>query len=740
MTSRRDFLPLGRVDYSLTGAAASIAGTTTRVAWYALLAVVASFASAAPIWAQAVSSGSAPETRRSDFVEVVHGVELADPYRWLEEEQSPETRAWVEAQNTFALSILNGLPSLPRVQQRLLEQFAVEQVGSPSVVGDKLYYEKRLEGEERFSIYERDGLFGAERRILDPADVSSDLSVSVELRGFQGSGRYMVYVVREGGEDETEIRIRDMEGGEDLPDYLPRGFNGSPSFNSDFSGFLYGRSDKQTGGRVYYHELGTPMSEDEVVFGEGRGPLQRVNVRTLGSDDRMLATVGHGWARTDVYLKDGAGAQWRPLIEGIDALFSVYPQGDRFWLLTDHEAPNYRLVEMDPARPEPENWRDVLAERDDVLQGISFAGGRLFGRYIHNAAVQIRMHELDGTFVRELELPGAGNASLPYSAGVDGLVFFEFESFTQPRTIYLYDLATTERRVWHETERTIDTSDFEVKQEWFESKDGVRVPMYIVHRAGLRMDGDSPTLLVGYGGFNGVRLPSYMSGSAFWMQQDGALWVEQGGVYAVANIRGGNEFGRTWHRSGMLEFKQNVFNDFIGAAEHLIDREYTRPERLAIQGASNGGLLVGAAMTQRPDLFQAVLCDLADLDMIGQPRFGKNNPPALLEYGDSREPDQFEFLLRWSPYHNVEAGTEYPAVLFTGGDMDSRVEPAQTRKMTALVQWATTSDRPVIVEYHTRVGHGGWWGRGLPMTERSNQFARQIAFLNWQLGVPEPPR
>jgi len=703
----------------------------------ACLFSLSSTLSSDPLLAQA-SQAPPPLAERTGFVETIHGVDIPDPYRWLEEEQSPQTRAWVEAQNTYAVTLMEDLPSFPRVAQRLLEQFSVEHVGSPMASGNKLFYEKRLEGEERLSIWERDGIWGDERRILDPREVTSDQSMTVDLRSIQGNGRFMVYAIRIGGEDEVEIRIRDLTTGRDLPDVLPRGFNGTPSFNSQQSGFLYTRSDKQRGGRVYFHRLGTPMADDEVVFGADTGPMQRVDVRTVGSDDRLLGTVGHGWVRTDVYLKDGASAPWRPLLEGLDALFTVYPQGDRFWLLTDYQAPNYRLVEIDPRRPEPENWRDILPEGDDLLHGISTAGGKLFARYIDDAAVRILMHELDGAFIRELELPGRGNASLPYGAGQDGLVFLEYESFTQPQTIYLYDLTTTERTVWHQVRQTIDTSDFEVRQEWFESKDGVRVPMYIVHRAGLELNGDNPTLLVGYGGFNGVRLPSYKSGSAFWMQQDGALWVEQGGVYAVANLRGGNEFGRTWHRSGMLEFKQNVFNDFIAAAEHLIARSYTRPERLGIQGASNGGLLVGAAMTQRPDLFQVVLCDLADLDMIGQPRFGKNNPPALLEYGDSRDPRQFEFLRRWSPYHHVKEGTEYPAVLFTGGDMDSRVEPAQTRKMAASVQWATSSHRPVLMEYHPHVGHGGWWGRGLTVTERSLQFARQMAFLNWQLEVAEP--
>ena len=683
-----------------------------------------------------------PETRRSDFVETLHGVSIPDPYRWLEEQWSAETRSWIDAQMSYSRPLLMSLPSYPRVEKRLRELFNIDQIsGIPNVVNGKLYYAKRPKNAERFAVYVRDGINGQERILLDPAEISNDVSVSVGMRGIYGGGRYMVYDIRHGGEDETEVRIRDLTSGKDLADRLPRAFNQGVVLNSDLTGFYYTKWDKRKGSTAYFHKLGTEFGQDRVLY-ENNEPEHSISVREIAGGNYLLTTVGFGWRRNEFYLKDTRSSDqpWRPIIKDLDAYSTIYPMGNKLWLLTDHDAANNRLVEIDPSNPAPANWKDVLPEREDVLTGFSMAAGKLYSRYIHNASTVIRIHEPDGKYIRDLELPGIGNASLPSGAIAPDEVFFDFQSFTLPYRIYLYNVRTTERTVFHADAPVFDAGNVVVKQEWYESADGTRGPMYIVHRKDVQLNGNNPTLLAGYGGFRAIRLPSFMSKDAFWMEQDGALWIEQGGVYAVANIRGGLEFGRAWHNGGMLQFKQNVFDDFIAAAEHLIKAGYTSKSKLAIQGASNGGLLVAAAFTQRPDLFQAVLCDFGDVDMVGQPRFEKNNPPALLEYGDSRDPKQFEFLLRESPYQKVRKGTAYPAVLFSSGDRDSRVEPAQTRKMAAAVQWATSSNRPVLLDYEREVGHGGAWARGLSATERTRAIARQIAFLNQQLGVPEPPR
>jgi prolyl oligopeptidase len=679
--------------------------------------------------------GFTPVARRSDFVENLHGVSVPDPYRWLEEQWSTETRQWIDAQMSHSRPLLTNLPSFQRVEKRLREMFNIDQIsGIPSAIEGKLYYAKRPKNAERFSIYVRDGLKGDERLLLDPGEISPDLSVTVEMEGIYGLGRYMVYDIRHGGEDESEVRIRDLMSGKDLPDRLPRVLNEGVAFNAGLSGFYYTKRDKRKGSKAYFHQLGTDFDRDRILY-DDTTPEHYISVNEIGDGKFLLASIWLGWQRSEFYIKDAHADQpWRALIKNLDAYSSIYPINGKLWLLTDYGAPNSRLVEIDPAKPDPERWKDILPERSDVLDAISVAGGRLFARYIHNASTRIRIHETDGTYIRDLELPEPGNASLPSDAVRSDDVFFGFQSFTLPYRIYVYNVNTTEREVFHADTPAFDSSNIVVKQEWYESADGTRGPLYIVHRKGLPMSGNNPTLLVGYGGFAQIRLPSFMSRDAFWLEQDGALWVEQGGIYAVATIRGGLEFGRPWHKGGMLQFKQNVFEDFIASAEHLIRRGYTKPSKLAIQGASNGGLLVAAAFTQRPELFQAVLCDFGDVDLVGQPRFANNNPPALLEYGDSRDAKQFEFLLRHSPYHNVRKGLPYPAILFSSGDKDTRVEPAQTRKMAAAVQWATTSERPVLLDYEKEAGHAGGWARGLSATERIRAIARQIAFLNWQLG------
>ena len=356
---------------------------------------------------------------------------------------------------------------------------------------------------------------------------------------------------------------------------------------------------KHAPARVYHHRLGTAMGSDSLIFESG-GREQYADVQEVEGGRYLLATVGHGWLRTDIYLKERGASAWKPIVEGLDALFQPYWVDGGLWALTAYGAPNARLVRIDPAHPDPTHWKEILPQGDDVLEGISLAAGKLFARYLHDASTRVEIHEMDGTFVRNLELPTEpANASLPWGAAGDE-VFFDFQSFTDPYRIYVYDVRTTERRIWHIDRPPIDTKKFVVEEEWCESADGTPVHMFIVHKRGLVLNGDNPTLLVGYGGFTAAWLPSFTRKDAPWVQQDGIYWLEQGGgVFVAANLRGDAEFGRPWHRGGMRAFKQNTFNDFIAVAQHLIDRGYTRPDRLGIQGASNGGLLVGAALTQR---------------------------------------------------------------------------------------------------------------------------------------------
>jgi prolyl oligopeptidase len=440
----------------------------------------------------------------------------------------------------------------------------------------------------------------------------------------------------------------------------------------------------------------------------------------------LLFSVQHGWARNEVYVQEMGGGPIKTIVNDIDAHFYAWFAGDRLVMQTDWQAPKNRILVVDLKDPSRDKWREIVPAGPDAIEGYSLVGGKLFLHYLHNVSSLIKIFSIDGKPLGEAPLPGPGSAGGLLGRWSSGEAFFGFRSYVLPQAIYRYDVSTGKTELWAQPKVPFKSGDFEVDQVWCSSKDGTKVPMFLVHKKGLKPNGKLPTLLYGYGGFN-VSLTPRFSPSA-------AVWVEQGGIYAVANLRGGGEFGEEWHRAGMLDKKQNVFDDFIAAAEWLIKNNYTSPSRLAIQGGSNGGLLVGAALTQRPELYQAVLCEFPDLDMIGYYRFKNNNPPALLEYGNASDPAQFKFLHAYSPYQKVKPGTKYPAVLLTTGDTDTRVPPLQARKMTARLQAATTSGRPVLLLYDTKAGHAG----GRPLSKIIEDLTLEMAFLFWQLGMDQP--
>jgi prolyl oligopeptidase len=476
--------------------------------------------------------------------------------------------------------------------------------------------------------------------------------------------------------------------------------------------------------------MGTDHAQDVEVFGQGYGPQEWVYATVSEDGNYVLFRVGYGWARSELFVHDlAASAPIQPVVTGIDALFWAWFAGDRLIMLTDWDAPNKRLLSVDLADPRRERWREIVPEGADAIQGFSLVGGKVFVHSLHKVTSQIRAFSLEGTPLGEVDLPALGSASAPWGRWDRDEAFFSFTSHTKPPTVYRYDVATGKRSVWWRDRVPLRTDRLTAKQVWYPSKDGTTIPMFLVHWKGLKPNGRHPTLLHGYGGFGVSLTPGFSTSTA--------MWAEQGGVYAVANLRGGGEFGEAWHRAGMLENKQNVFDDFIAAAEWLIANGYTTPSKLAIQGGSNGGLLVGAALTQRPDLFQAVLCTYPDLDMVRYFEFVKGrsgNPPALKEYGNAEDPEQFQFLSAYSPYQRVQPGTTYPAVLLTTGDADTRVPPLQARKMTARLQWATASDRPVLLLYDSKAGHSG----GKPFSKAIEDGSRELSFLFWQLGM-EPP-
>lgn len=666
-----------------------------------------------------------PPTRQDNFREVIHGVEIIDPYRWLEDQDSPETRQWIDAQNKYTLSLLDGLPSRPRIQKRLTELLRVDTVSTPFEQGGRYFLFKKRAEDDLSILYVRKGLGGKDEVLIDPHTLSADHTTNIGLDDASGDGRLILYSIRRGGEDETELHVMDVDTRKDLADRLPRALYRGVSFKKDGSGFYYNLQKRDVGTRIFYHAIGTDPSKDLEVFGKGYGPDKWVSA-TVSEDGRyLLFGVQHGWAKNEVYVQEIAGGPIKTIVNDIDAHFYAWFAGERLVMQTDWQAPKNRLLTVDLKNPSRGSWREIVPAGPDTIDGFSLVGGKLFVNYLHNVTTQIKVFTIDGKPLGEVALPGLGSAGGFQGRWDSNEAFFSFRSYVRPQTIYRYDVATAKTELWAQPKVPFKTDDFEVEQVWYSSKDGTRVPMFLVHKKGLKSDGNLPVLLYGYGGFNVNQTPRFNSMAA--------LWVERGGLYAVANLRGGGEFGEAWHKAGMLDKKQNVFDDFIAAAEWLVKSNYTNPSRLAIQGGSNGGLLVGAALTQRPDLFQAVLCEFPDLDMIGYYRFKNNNPPALLEYGNASVPAQFKSLYAYSPYQKVKPGVKYPAVLLTTGDADTRVPPLQARKMTARLQAATSSGKPVLLLYDTKAGHSG----GKPLSKIIEDLSLEVAFLFWQLGMEQ---
>ena len=666
-----------------------------------------------------------PRTTRTDKVkEVVHGVEIIDPYRWLEDRKSQETQAWIEAQNKHTQTILASLPGRERLKQRLTELEKIDVISAPLVRHGRYFFSKRLASQELFVIYMREGLKGNDQVLIDPHPMSPDHSTSVDLLGVSKDGTVMAYAVRQGGEDEVTVRLVNVDTRKDLPDFLPRARYFGLSFKPDKSGFYYARYEKE-GTRIYYHAMRTDAAKDTHVFGMGYGP-DKIITADLSEDGRYLliqVMYGAGAQRTEIHYQDIARrGPIKPVVNDIDARFLGSVGGDQIFLHTNWKAPKGRILAVDLKNPVRDRWHEVIPESNAPIEALSSVGGKLVVNYTRNVSSQLKIFEPDGKHIRDVALPSIGSAYLD-GRWENSEGFLTFSSYPVPMTIYRYDVVTGSEEVWARLKVPVDSDRLEIKQVWYESKDKTRIPMFLVHAKGIQLDGSRPTFLTGYGGFGASYTP--------WFTSIAVMWAEQGGVYAVANLRGGAEFGEEWHKAGMLEKKQNVFDDFIAAAEWLIQNHYTNPSKLAIAGESNGGLLVGAALTQRPDLFGAVACGYPLLDMVRYDKF-LVAPFWVAEYGSSDDPVQFKQLYAYSPYHHVKAGTKYPPVLFLTGDSDTRVDPLHARKMVALLQAATTSGRPIVILYHAASGHGA---SGLPLSKQIEETTDEQTFLFWQLGV-----
>ena len=665
-----------------------------------------------------------PSTRRGDVQETLHGVTVPDPYRWLEEQDSAETRAWITAQNEYTHKLLDSLPGRAALEKRLSELQRVERITTPTVRNGQFFYRKRAADQEQYVIYTRQGDAGKEEVLIDPNPMSADHSTNVEIMDVSKDAKLMAYVLRIGGKDETEVHLLDVATKHDLPDVLPARVYFDVSILSDRSGFYYATM-LDDGPRVRFHKMGTKAEADTDVFGKGYAK-EAIVVGDVSEDGRhLIIHVLHGSSadKVDIFAQDLKKSEpIAPLITGLDARFFGFPAGDDLYLQTNYKAPNGRVMALNMAKPAPGNWREVVPESDTAIEDVALAGGKILVSYVKNATSMVKAFQPDGKLAFEVSLPALGAVRDVQGKWENPVAYFSYASFAIPPTIYGVNMSSGQETRWAQVNAPVDASKFDVKQVWYESKDGTKIPMFLVYAKGLKLDGSNPVLLGGYGGFAINTKPSFSSTAI--------VWAEHGGVYAYANLRGGGEFGEAWHTSGMRDKKQNVFDDFIAAAEWLIQNKYTTPSKLSILGGSNGGLLVGAALTQRPELYRAVVCWHPLLDMLRYDQFMEAQF-WVSQYGAAKDPDQFKWLYAYSPYQRVQKGVKYPAVLFMTGDGDTRVAPLHARKMAALLQADTGSDRPVLLRYELKAGHSG----GRSVTQDIGDSVDELSFLFWQLGV-----
>jgi prolyl oligopeptidase len=671
--------------------------------------------------------------------ENIHGTTLTDPYRWLEDSKSPETRAWIGEEMKYTEQYLSQVKIRPQIVDELTKLERVDSYSIPAERGAIYFFKKTLATENQGSIYMRRGLHGEDERLVDATKLSADQNTSVQINDISKDGTLLVYGIRSGGADEESVRILEMDKTDptkrhELPDSLPSARYSGIQLSPDKQGLYYARFDP-AGTLVFYHKLGSPVTSDELIFGksfegENLGPMELIGTAITENERYLIISVIHGVPpkRVDIYVKDLRlpNSPIRPVIHGIDNRFTPVNYADDLYVLTDYQAPNYRVIKLNIAEPQPEHWTNLIPEGKDVISSISVVSGKLFVTGLHNVVTETHIFTLDGKPAGRLTYPtlGAATGLIGREDAHEG--FYSFESFIIPPTIYRYDVSTGKTEIFAKPSVPFASDQYEVKQVFYKSKDGTSVPMFISSKKGVQRDGNTPTLMFAYGGFLVDLTPAWNPEYAWWM--------EQGGFYAQPNLRGGGEYGEKWHQAGMFEHKQNVFDDFFAAAQYLVDEKYTSTERLAIRGRSNGGLLMGVAITQHPEMFGAIWCGFPLLDMIRFQNFlvGKW---WTAEYGSSENAEQFPYLLKYSPYHNVKPGTNFPAIMFNTGDSDTRVAPLHARKMTALVQADNSSDRPILLHYQTVSGHSS----GVSITQAINDTADELAFLwNEVTGTTQP--
>jgi len=674
-----------------------------------------------------------PPTKIDNINDTLHGVTVVDPYRWLENGDTPEVREWTEKQNTFTRSILDKLPGREKVHDQLDKLLNVGSLAGGVPRKDRIFFTRREGKQNQPILYVQ--INDAAKVVVDPNPLSADGTITLDWWFPSKDGKLVAYGLSAAGSEQSTLHIRDVDAGKDLSDTIERTRACSVAWTPGSKGFYYTRypkpgsvlkGEENYNRHVYYHEIGVEPAQDAEIFGAGRPAQDWPNV-ALSPDGRWLVvTEQKGWAKSEVFFKDLLkNEDFNPLVENVDAVFTVTPRDDGLYVLTNDHAPRYKLYRIDPLKPARAQWKELIAEGKDVLESVAPIGKHLVCLYQHQATSQLRVFNRDGSSERDVPLPTLGSVAGLAGEAEGHEIFFSFQSYTVPPSIYQLDLdAKAETpKLWQKVKMPVDLSSEQVEQVKYPSKDGTEITMFLISKKGLAKNGKTPTVLYGYGGFN-ISMTPIFNPTRF------LPIVEQGGIMAVANLRGGSEYGEDWHRSGMLGKKQNVFDDFIAAAEYLVKEKYTDKEHLAIMGGSNGGLLVGAALTQRPDLFKAVACAVPLLDMLRYQKFliAKLWIP---EYGSADDSDQFKWLYAYSPYHRVKNGTAYPAVLLTTAESDSRVDPLHARKMAARLQAATSSDQPIMLRLEPKAGHGA----GKPRSKVLEEATDVWSFLFKELGV-----
>jgi prolyl oligopeptidase len=677
-----------------------------------------------------------PKPRRGDQVDDYHGVKVADPYRWLEDTDSAETHAWVEAENQVTFGYLDQIPYRPAIRERLTKLWNYERFGVPEQDGGRYFFDHNSGLQNQSVLLVAESLSAEPRVLLDPNTLSADGTMALSGHAISDDGKLMAYGIAASGSDWNEWHVRDIDSGKDLPDVIHWVKFSGASWTKDDKGFFYSRYDEPKGGaslrdanyfhKLYYHRLGTQQSEDKLIY-------ERPDNKELGfngsvTDDGHYLII-HVWQGTSpksrIYYKDltQPDAQVVRLLDDFDASYNfIDNDGPVFWFHTDLDAPRGRVLAIDIRHPDRGNWKTVIPQGADKLESVGVVNNSFLAGYLKDARTEVRVYDLDGKFVRNVDLPGIGTAAGFGGKRTDKDTFYAFTSFVSPATVYRYDPVAGKSAIFREPKVDFDPSLYETKQVFYNSKDGTRVPMFLTYKKGLKLDGQNPTLLNAYGGFD-ISLTPFFS-------VPNLVWLEMGGVYAQPNLRGGGEYGEDWHLAGTKLHKQNVFDDFIAAAEWLIANQYTSTPKLAVSGRSNGGLLIGACETQRPDLFGATLPGVGVMDML---RFHKFTIgwAWTSDYGSSDNPEEFKALYAYSPLHNLKAGTKYPPTFIVTADHDDRVVPGHSFKFAATMQADQAGAAPVLIRVETKAGHGG----GKPISKQIDEVGDEWSFVAWNLGM-----